>query len=177
MIVAIGTKNPAKIEGIRRAFTRFYPDSEFRTVDTATFVRAQPFGFDQIAEGAVIRARLALTNAGGDFGVGVEAGIFMMSGSYFDHQQAAVVDGFGRASLGHSAGFMLPVAPVEKMIREGRELEHYAVELTGIREIGDKGGLIHFLTNGQVSRTDLTEQCVITALVPWLHKEVYSAIG
>lgn len=62
------------------------------------------------------------------------------------------------------------------MIREGRELEHYAVELTGIREIGDKGGLIHYLTNGQISRTDLTEQCVITALVPWLHKEVYPAM-
>jgi len=175
MIVAIGTKNPAKIEGVRRAFVRYYPDAEFRTVDTATFVRAQPLGFDQIAEGAVIRARSALASAGGDFGVGVEAGIFMMSGSYFDHQQAAVVDRLGRASLGHSAGFMLPAAPVEKMIREGGELEHYAVELTGIGQIGDKGGLIHYLTNGQMSRTDLTEQCVVTALIPWLHRDVYLA--
>jgi inosine/xanthosine triphosphatase len=175
MIVAIGTRNPAKIEGVKKAFARYYPNAEFRPVDTAPFVRNQPLGFDQIAEGAVIRARSAMSKAGGDFGVGVEAGIFMMSGSYFDHQQAAVVDGLGRASLGHSAGFMLPAASMEKMIREGKELEQFAVELTGIQDIGDKGGLIQYLTNGQVSRADLTEQCVITALVPWLHREVYSA--
>jgi len=173
MIVAVGTKNPAKIEGIRRAFTRYYPEPELRTVDTATFVRPQPLGLEQIAESAVIRARHALSKAGGDFGVGVEAGIFTMSGSYFDHQQAAIVDRLGRASLGHSSGFMLPAAPVERILREGKELEHYAVELTGIKEIGDKGGLIHYLTNGQVSRADLTEQCVVTALAPWLHREVY----
>jgi inosine/xanthosine triphosphatase len=174
MIVAIGTKNPAKVSGTQKAFARFFQNVEIRTVDTAPMVRAQPLGFDQIAEGAVIRARFALANAGGDYGVGVEAGVFMMSGSYFDHQQAAVVDGLGRASLGHSAGFMLPAGPIEKMIREGKELEHYAVELTGIGEIGDKGGLIHYLTNGQMSRTDLTEQCVTTALIPWLHREVYT---
>jgi len=173
MIVAIGTKNPAKIEGIQRGFARFFHDLEFRTVDTAPMVRAQPLGLEQITEGATIRAKFALATAGGDLGVGVEAGIFRMSGSYFDHQQAAVVDASGKVSLGHSAGFPLPAAPIEKMMKEGRELEHYAVQLTGIGEIGDKGGLIHYLTNGRISRTDLTEQCVITALIPRLHREVY----
>jgi inosine/xanthosine triphosphatase len=145
-------------------------------VDTASTVRTQPLGLEQITEGAVIRAKLALANVGGDFGVGVEAGVFMTNGTYFDHQQAAIVDRTGRTTLGLSAGFPLPAAPINRMIKEGRELENYAVELTGIGEIGDKGGLIHFLTNGQVSRTDLTEQCVITALIPWLRKEVYPEI-
>src|SRR5271157_1858894 len=108
MIVAIGTKNPAKIEGIQKGFARFFRDLEFRTVDTAPMVKAQPLGFEQITEGAVIRARFALATVGGDLGVGVEAGIFRMSGYYFDHQQAAVVDGSGNVSLGHSAGFPLP---------------------------------------------------------------------
>jgi inosine/xanthosine triphosphatase len=173
MIVAVGTKNPAKIEGVRRGFSRYFHDLELRTVDTASTVRIQPLGLEQITEGAVIRGKFALANIGGDFGVGIEAGIFMMNGTYFDHQQAAVVDRSGRTTLGLSAGFPLPPAPIQKMIKEGRELEHYAVGLTGIGEIGDKGGLIHYLTNGQVSRTDLTEQCIITALIPWLHKEVY----
>jgi non-canonical (house-cleaning) NTP pyrophosphatase len=59
------------------------------------------------------------------------------------------------------------------MIKAGTELEHYAEELSGIREIGDKGGLIHHLTKGVMTRTDLTEQCVMMALIPWLHKDVY----
>jgi inosine/xanthosine triphosphatase len=175
MIIAIGTKNPAKIEGVQKGFARFFSDLEFRSVDTApVMVKAQPVGLDQITEGATIRARFALAEAGGDFGVGVEAGIFRLGGRYFDHQQAAVVDKTGRMSLGHSAGFPLPTAPVEKLMREGGELEHYAVQLTGIGDVGDKGGLIHHLTKGQISRTDLTEQCVITALIPWLHRDVYS---
>ena len=177
MIVAIGTKNPAKIDGIRNGFSRFFSGLEFRSVDTAPMMtKAQPLGLEQITEGATLRARFALATAGGDFGVGVEAGVFRLGGYYFDHQQAAVVDGSGRVSLGHSAGFPLPTGPMEKMMKEGRELEHYAVQLTGIGDIGDKGGLVHYLTKGQISRTDLTEQCVITALIPWLHKEVYSEV-
>jgi inosine/xanthosine triphosphatase len=175
VIVAIGTKNPAKVDGIRKGFSRFFSDLEFRSVDTApVMTKAQPLGLEQITEGATLRARFALATAGGDFGVGVEAGVFRLGGCYFDHQQAAVVDGSGRASLGHSAGFPLPTGPMEKMVKEERELEHYAVQLTGIGDIGDKGGLIHYLTKGQISRTDLTEQCVITALIPWLHRDVYS---
>jgi inosine/xanthosine triphosphatase len=173
MIVAVGTKNPAKIEGVRKAFARFFPDTELRTMDTASLVRAQPVGFEQIREGAVIRAKYALSNFGGDLGIGVEAGIFNMGGYYFDHQQAAIVDTLGKTSLGHSAGFILPTAAVEKMIRNGGELEQYAVDLTGIEDIGEKGGIINFLTKGAISRTQLTEQCVITALIPWLHKDLY----
>ena len=176
MIIAIGTKNPAKIEGIKKGFSRFFNDLEFRSVDTApVMTKAQPLGLEQITEGATVRARFALATAGGDFGVGVEAGVFRLAGCYFDHQQAAVVDGTGAVSLGHSAGFPLPTGPMERLVKEGRELEHYAVQLTGIGDIGDKGGLIHYLTNGQMSRTDLTEQCVVTALIPWLHRDVYSA--
>ncbi len=173
MIVAVGTKNPAKLEGVRNAFAKFYPDFELRSIDGSAVSRKQPVGLEQITEGAMERAKFALKATNADFGVGVEAGIFKMGGHYFDHQQAAVVDRSGRVSLGYSAGFMLPTGGVERMLAEGRELEDLAVELTGIPEVGDKGGIINFLTNGAMSRSDLTEQCVVTALAPWLHRDVY----
>ncbi|MDG7012563.1 MAG: DUF84 family protein, partial [Nitrososphaerota archaeon] len=47
-------------------------------------------------------------------------------------------------------------------------------KVSGVDGVGDKGGLIHYLTNGKVSRADLTEQCVVTALAPWLHRDVYN---
>ncbi|MDV3244970.1 MAG: inosine/xanthosine triphosphatase [Nitrososphaerales archaeon] len=173
MIVALGTKNPAKVEGVRLAFSKYFPRIEIRTIDSGPVTKAQPFGLDQMTQGAIVRAKFALSKLGGEFGVGVEAGIFLMGETYFDHQQAAIVDAAGKVSVGHSAGYSLPRDAVEKMIREGRELEQYAETISGVGQIGDKGGLVHHLTKGMMTRTELTEQCVLMALIPRLHKDVY----
>ena len=173
MIVAVGTKNPAKLEGVRNAFSKYFPELELHPVDSSSVAKAQPKGLDEMVEGATARARFALSKVGGDFGVGVEAGIFTISGVFFDNQQAAIVDSSGKVSVGQSAGYMLPKEAMESMIKEGRELERWAEDISGINEIGDKGGLIHFLSKGKMSRAELTEQCVTTALIPWLHRDVY----
>jgi inosine/xanthosine triphosphatase len=173
MIVAVGTKNPAKLEGVRSAFTLYFPKAEFRPVDSSSVAKAQPKGLEEMVSGAVARAKFALSRTQADFGVGVEAGIFTIGGVYFDHQQAAVANQSGKVSLGHSAGYMLPTKPMEDMIREGKELEEWAVALSGISEVGDKGGLVKFLTDGRMTRAELTRQCVTTALIPWLHKDIY----
>jgi inosine/xanthosine triphosphatase len=171
--VAVGTKNPAKLEGVRRAFARYYKDVEVRPVDSSKVAKAQPRGLDEMTAGATARAKYALSVAGGDFGVGVEAGIFTIGDVYFDNQVGAIADGKGTTTLGHSAGYMLPREDMENLFREGKELERWAEKVSGVNEVGDKGGLINFLTKGVITRADLTEQCVITALAPRLHKDVY----
>ncbi len=173
MIVAAGTKNPAKLEGIRRAFGKYFPDMELRPVDSTSVAKAQPRGLEEMTAGATARAKFALSKAGGDFGVGVEAGIFTIGEIYFDNQVAAIVNPSGKVSLGHSAGYSLPQQAMEKLFSEGKELERWAESISGIDEVGDKGGLIQHLTKGKMTRTDLTEQCVVTALIPWLHRDVY----
>jgi inosine/xanthosine triphosphatase len=173
MIVAVGTKNPAKLEGVRAAFGKYFPNVDLRPVDASSVARPQPKGLEEMTEGATARAKFALSRMGGDFGVGVEAGIFTIAGVYFDNQQAAIVDSSGKVALGQSAGYMLPRKAMETLIKEGGELEQWAEALSGISQVGDKGGLIHHLTNGRMSRAELTEQCVTTALIPWLHREVY----
>lgn len=173
MIVAVGTKNPAKIEGVKRAFSKYFPDLELRPVDSSSVARAQPKGLEEMTSGATARARFALSKAGGDFGVGVEAGIFTIGDVYFDNQVGAVADASGRVSLGHSTGYMLPREAMEELFKDGRELERWAEEVSGISEVGDKGGLINHLTKGRMTRTDLTEQCVVSALIPWLHRDLY----
>jgi len=173
IVVAVGTKNPAKIEGVKRAFARYYRDVEVRRVDSSKVAKAQPKGLDEMAAGATARAKYALSIAGGDFGVGVEAGIFTIGPVYFDNQVGAITDRSGKVSLGHSAGYMLPAGAMEDLFREGRELERWAEKVSGINEVGDKGGLVNFLTKGTVSRADLTEQCIIMALAPRFHRDVY----
>ncbi len=173
MIVAVGTKNPAKLEGVAKAFSKFYSDIKLVPIDASSVAKAQPKGLEEMVHGATTRAKFALAKAGGDFGVGVEAGIFTVGGVYFDNQQAAIVDPSGRVSLGHSSGYMLPHDAMEKLFKEGKELERWAESVSGISEVGDKGGIISYLTKGVMNRTELTEQCVVTALIPWLHRDLY----
>lgn len=173
MIVAVGTKNPAKVEGIRRGFSKYFAEFEVRPVDSSSVAKAQPKGLEEMTSGATARAKFALSEEGGDFGVGVEAGIFTIGEVYFDNQVAAIIDRSEKVSLGHSAGYMLPREAMEGLFRDGRELERWAEEVSGVNEVGDKGGLIHHLTKGRMNRTDLTEQCVVTALIPWLHRNLY----
>lgn len=173
MIVAIGTKNPAKIEGVRRAFAKYFPDVELRSVDASSVAKAQPRGLEEMTAGATARAKFALSKAGGDFGVGVEAGIFTIGDIYFDNQVAAIANPSGKVSLGHSSGYMLPREAMEQLFKDGGELERWAEKVSGINEVGDKGGLIQHLTKDRMTRTDLSEECVVTALIPWLHRDVY----
>ncbi len=173
MKVAVGTLNPAKVAGVRSGFSKYFPEVEVLPVDSSSVSKAQPRGLEEMTAGATARAKFALSKAKGDFGVGVEAGIFMIGETYFDNQVAAVADPSGRVTLGHSAGYMLPREDMEKLFRDGMELERWAERVSGINEVGDKGGLINFLTKGKMTRADLTEQCVITALAPRLHKDVY----
>lgn len=173
MIVAVGTRNPAKVEGVRLAFAGYFPDVELRPLDVSSVSKAQPRGLDEMVAGATARAKFALSREKGDFGVGVEAGIFTIGDVYFDNQVAAIADPAGKVSLGHSAGYSLPHDAMERLFSGGRELERWAEEVSGVKEVGDKGGLIKHLTKGAIDRTELTEQCVITALIPWLHRDVY----
>ena len=173
MIVAVGTKNPAKVEGIRKGFSKYYSDTELRPVDASEVAKAQPRGLEEMVAGATARAKFALSKAGGVLGVGVEAGIFTIGDVYFDNQFAAIVDPSGRVSLGHSAGYSLPSEAMNALFENESELERWAEKVSGIDEIGDKGGLVKFLTKGEMSRADLTEQCVLTALVPRLNQRVY----
>jgi inosine/xanthosine triphosphatase len=171
--VAVGTKNPTKVSGIKVALSKYFRELELRPVDSSSIARLQPFGLKEMIAGATARATFALSKAGGDLGVGVEAGIFTVGDVYFDNQVAAIVDGAGRISLGHSAGYMLPREDMEKLFRDGRELERWAEEISGITEVGDKGGIIQHLTKGRMTRADLTEQCVVTAMIPLLHPDLY----
>ena len=51
-------------------------------------------------------------------------------------------------------------------------LETY-MEITGIKDIGERTGAIHYLTKGAISRVELTRIAVIMALIPWINGELY----
>jgi inosine/xanthosine triphosphatase len=176
-LVAIGSSNPAKKKGAKLAFSRFFGDILLKEVETTSLVRAQPVTLEETVEGAEERAVFALESARPDFGVGVEAGFMELGkgwpGHYLNLQIAAVVDRQGNLAFGCSSGFPLPGAIVSKLKEDREELDRYAHQLTGEKRIREEHGVVYHLTGKQLSRVEMTEQCVSMALVPWLNGRTY----
>lgn len=167
--VAVGSKNPVKVDAVRRAFSRFY-DVEIKSLEVSSGTPPQPIGLEQTLNGAVGRARKACTY--GDLGVGIEAGLIDMGKKlHFDIQVSAIHDG-NSTTLGLGPGFLHPQQVIEEVLG-GKEVGEIMEELSGIKAIGEKEGAIGFLTRGRVTRMEITEQSVLMALVPRIRGELY----
>jgi inosine/xanthosine triphosphatase len=174
IVVAVGSKNPAKTLGTRKAFSRFFPDLELAEVDATSSVQAQPLTLDETIDGALKRARLALRLSDrAHFGVGIEAGLAAFGDEQLNLQVAAIMDRLGRSTLGSSCGFMVPGLVVRGMQVGGMELDSFSKGLTDADRVREEDGVVYHLTKGAVSRLDMTEQCVTMALVPWLNRKLY----
>ncbi len=184
MRVYVGSTNPVKAEAVRRVFARAFPDQAASLtvglVAVDSGVPAQPRD-EEVAQGAVTRARAALETSRGeaDFGVGIEAGLLRCEPlrTYFDVQFCAVVDREGRITVGHGAGFVYPPRVLRAVLEEGRTVGEAMAELSKIPDIGKKMGAIGYLSRGLLDRTRLTEQAVLMALIPRLRPELYRPEG
>jgi inosine/xanthosine triphosphatase len=175
MLVCTGTKNPSKIAGIKDAFLGFYDEVRILGVEPPSDLPPQPFGIEEIISGAKKRAFSAISTSDEcEFGVGVEAGLFEVHGTFYDVQIAYVVNRKGEGWFGFSPSFAIP-----KLFSDGilsgkyRELEEVADSHFKTKEVGEKGGVIKILSKGKVSREDLTYYAVISALIPFQNKELY----
>jgi inosine/xanthosine triphosphatase len=176
MRVHVGSSNPVKRDAVRRVFARVFDlTAEELTVELVSVesgVSPQPHG-DEVARGAVARARAALGEA--DYSVGIEAGLIRHDSLdvYFDVQFCAVVDRAGRVTVGHGPGFLYPPRVLQAVLRDGKTVGEAMEALTGIDHIGHKMGAIGFLSRGLLERTRLTEQAVFMALIPRIRPELY----
>lgn len=173
--VAVGSRNPAKVRGVKRAFKLFYPDVYVVAVPVKPGVPAQPIGFSQILEGARNRAIRALRSFREiDLGVGVEAGMYKIEDLWFDVQVTAIYDREDRLSYGFSPAFQLPERFAHKLVRGmASELEELVNGFYGTTDIGEKGGFVGLLTRGVVVREELAFYSTVMALIPRLNRRLY----
>ncbi|MCD6495366.1 inosine/xanthosine triphosphatase [Candidatus Bipolaricaulota bacterium] len=170
MKVNVGTGNSLKVEAVRAAFTAAFPEGDVKVnaVDVPSSVPAQPFG-EQVAAGAIKRARAALLNA--DYGVGIEAGIVGFPGckERFSVQFCAIVDRDGKITVGHGPGYTLPSKVLSKL-DAGSDLNREMSRISGIDEIREKIGAVGYLSNGMTDRLMITRDAVLMALIPRLRR-------
>jgi len=172
MKVVVGSLNPTKIEGVKRAFEQYFDQVvvEGKSVDSG--VPDQPFNSDTV-KGAINRAINAYS-PDYDFSVGVEAGLFSLKNTltgYLDFQVVAIYNG-SRITIGFGPGFEYPPVVVEEVLK-GKEVGDVMDEITGIERLGEKTGAIHYLTKGVISRSELTRIAVTMALIPWINSGLY----
>jgi len=175
MLVVVGSSNPCKISGVRRAFSDvFKADVNVIGVKVDNVVGSQPIGFDEIYVGAYYRALNAskiYKNA--DFYVGIEAGIVNIHGFWMDTQMTLIMDRDGSISIGFSQCFPIPDKFVNEILSRRSELEEIVDRYYKTKDIGMHGGFIKILTKGRISREDLVYNATLIALIPWMNKEVF----
>ena len=45
--------------------------------------------------------------------------------------------------------------------------------VTGVNDLGQKKGAVSHLSHGLLDRTENTEQCVLTAMIPRMNEDLY----
>ncbi|OYT39239.1 MAG: hypothetical protein B6U89_04435 [Desulfurococcales archaeon ex4484_58] len=174
MIVVIGSKNKAKIRGVKRAFS-ILGDFKYRSLKLDTLVK-QPIGLKETFLGAVFRAVKSYDSLGGEkgFGVGVEAGILEIENILLSGQVVVVTDGV-KYSVGLSSYFPLPPKIYGELLSR-EELGVLMEKISEIKDIAESIGAIGYLTNGFITRVDLTYQATVSAIIPWLNTELYGEL-
>ncbi len=174
MIVAVGSKSPAKIKAVEKAFARYFKEFEIKGFSVKSGVSDQPQSLDETIKGAENRAKRAWEKEKCDYSVGVEAGIFKVQGTktgYLDAAAIAIFDG-KQIHLGLTPAFEYPKVVVDKIINEGKEVSDVFLEEWD-ENAKDELGAIGRLTKKEVPRSLLQEMGVIMALAPIVNKEYY----
>ncbi len=173
--VGIGTQNPSKYLAVQDYFLKVMKcEMEFYRYKVPG-VPEQPFE-EETYRGAFLRAKYSLENSGGDYGVGIESGIFKFSFEgrqvFVVGQVACVLDKRGLATFGTSSKFQLPEEMVREILKKG-SLGKVASEISGDPEINKKGGFVGYLSKGEVLRYDLSYEAVRNAFMPRKRREIY----
>jgi len=183
--VGVGTKNIVKINAVRNIFSKIWEQEEIviKSLPVKSEVSPQPLSFEETVLGAYNRAFKAKEGGGDkhDFYVGIEAGIMplkipekmakndnLIHPPFLDIQVCVILRRKDdKISLGLGPGFAYPPEVMEG-VKEGKTVNEIMSKISNIENIGSKIGAIGFLTCGIMKRKKLTEQAVLTALIPFI---------
>jgi inosine/xanthosine triphosphatase len=172
MKVAVGSKNPAKVEAVTNAFKKVFGECEVLGVFVPSGVPDMPMSLDELFQGAKNRAGAALMSLSADFGVGLEGGFEDTKQGVFLTSFVVVVSKEGILGYSRSGGLLMPERIV-KEVHKGKELEEVMDEIMGEKNVGEKQGAIGFFTNNLITRSSWLENTTIHALTRFIKKEMF----
>ena len=166
MKVLIGTKNPGKIEGATEALKNYFDDFDIDGIPVSSDVSEEPVN-NEIYEGARNRVNNLMQYAkdhgiDAEYFLGIESGITNLLGKWVIINIAVIKDKNGYESWGTSAGFPVPDKYVDEII--STELSRVMDKISKQKDLRSGKGGISFVTNGVISRIDMTKEAFIMAL-------------
>lgn len=173
MLVAVGSTNPAKLEAVREAIVRVWPQAEVRGVAVASGVSEMPMSDAECLKGARNRAQAARMALAADVGVGLEGGVHRDGDMLLLVGWAAVCAAEDREGVAGTARLPLPAVIAERVIA-GEELGLIMDDLLDEHKSNQRGGAVGALTAGLVLRAEAFSMAVSYALAPFVAEEFYS---
>ncbi|MDF2903551.1 MAG: NTPase [Bacillus sp. (in: firmicutes)] len=152
MKIIIGTKNPAKIEAVKKIFTNNH--YEFESINVASGVSEQPFSDEETIKGAINRAKQALILGKGQIGIGLEGGVEDTAFGLFLCNWGALVSENEKPLIAGGARILLPEEVADRL-RKGEELGPVMDDFTKKKNIRKNEGAIGIFTNGIIPRADM----------------------
>ncbi len=171
--VAVGSKNPIKIESVKKAFGKTLGDCEVVGFSVPSGVSNMPLSFEEVITGAKNRAEKALKEIPADFGVGLEGGFEENSTGTFLVSFVAIKNKDGTWGYAKGAGLLMPQKVVEKVRKEKKELGAVMDEIRGLKNTKQREGCVGFLTNNLVLRQEAFEKTVIYALTRFTKRKMF----
>ncbi len=152
MIIAIGSKNKAKIKAVENTFRELNMEVSFLSVDSPSGVSAQPFSDEETMKGAANRAEFCLQQIEeADIAIGLEGGVTETPFGLFLCNWGALAESGKETLFAGGARIKLPGDIVERL-RAGEELGPVMDAYSKSQGIRHKEGAIGVFTHGLVGR-------------------------
>lgn len=178
MLVAVGSKNPVKIEAVKLAFKKVWPNEnwEFVVAEVDSGVSDQPMKNSESIYGARNRAKKALVSLNADYGVGLEAGLQRVRKNWYEQGWCCVVDDKGVEGIGSSISLQVPNVFMDKIFEE-KEMDKVIEEVLGYgyKDLGQREGFFGLMTNNLLNRTEAYCDGVISALAIFINPYLFES--
>ncbi len=172
MNIVVASANPAKIRAVQGALAKVFADQalHFSGLKVASGVAAQPMSSAETLQGALNRLQaVAAAEPDADYYLALEAGLDGDSSFAWiaiSHQ--------GRISKTRSASLPIPPAAI-MALQQGEELGDVMDNMFGQQNIKHQGGAIAMLTNHLLTRSEVYQQAIILAMIPFIQPQLFTA--
>ena len=175
MKILMGTKNQGKIEGVKRAFEKYFDNVEIEGIPVDSEVGAQPIN-KEIVIGARNRVKnlkeyAKKNNIDADYYVASEAGITDLLDEWIDINTVVIENKDGKQSVGTSQGFPIDAKYIDEIM--STELGKVMDRIFKSHGLNTGKGGISILTHDEISRIDLTENACMMALIKFINQRIW----
>lgn len=166
MRIAVGSKNPAKINAVKRVCEEM--QVEVIGIDVPSGVSDQPFSDLETLKGAVERAKNAKMGTQADVGIGLEGGVYEQGDQLFVCNWGALHWEGGTLTAG---GARLPLPEeVAVKLRAGMELGPIMDEYAQEKGIRYSKGAVGVFTSGWLTREEMFEHVMKILMGQYMFK-------